>query len=78
MYDFKKCCIILLCKYMFKKSPQLFYKIIVFIYKDWLQGLMSVFKYFMFIIFIPNHSTRFDNIDATYSCEQIKLFSTFN
>jgi hypothetical protein len=50
------------------------YIYIVLIYKDLLQGLMSVFKYTMFILFIPNHTTRFQNIHATYSCKQINHF----
>jgi hypothetical protein len=47
---------------------------IMLIYKDWLQGLTSVFKYSMFIIFIRNHTTHFHNIHATYSCQQINHF----
>jgi hypothetical protein len=55
-----------------KNIPKYFF--IVLIYKDWLQGLMSVFKYYVFIIFIPNHTTHFHNIHATYSCKQINHF----
>jgi hypothetical protein len=40
--------------------------------KDWLQCLMNVFEYFIFIKIIPHHTTCFHYISKTLSCKQIK------
>ncbi len=38
---------------------------------------MNVFEYFIFIEFIPNHTTCFHNILQTLSCKYIKILQHY-
>jgi hypothetical protein len=85
-YDLTRCCIMLLCKYMFKKFLQICHiwrisakiRICTVFLKHWLQWLTSVFEYFILIRFISKHITCFHNILKTLSCQHKRKIGNIN